>query len=319
MLRKEGIGLVREIANEIRLLARLDVHVLHLLHRRLPIVTEPHFARRLPGLREAERILLLGDRDQFVGRVRNHRVAQVGREPLGADGITDNRLVGGGRVARRRCRCRAGTSLSAARTRHDQCRRRADHARANGGRIPPHGVVEFLIRIGGPPGEERVVAVVIAIPDTDRVADQVKLIGGAVAHRARHLGRGHTHGARGAVTTRARAVARWARRRRLEKRAQAVHRLGNVGQCARRRLRVDCLEIATIILEREHAIGKRKQRQHFLALELLAIHQLQLIAHMVVQQHVVGLAFLRQSVERELAETRAPRGVEGADAGALCR
>src|SRR3972149_3198270 len=76
--------------NELRLLPGLDERVLALLHRGLPLVAEPHLARRLLDLAQAERVLPLRDRDQFRGRVGNHLVLEVGLEPVGADRVADD-------------------------------------------------------------------------------------------------------------------------------------------------------------------------------------------------------------------------------------
>src|SRR3972149_5132149 len=149
--------------NELRLLPGLDERVLALLHRGLPLVAEPHLARRLLDLAQAERVLPLRDRDQFRGRVGNHLVLEVGLEPVGADRVADDgarALVAAPPAAPGR----AGGPLSPPR------RGEAHQPLANRARVARQRFVESRERIARPPGEHRVVPVVEPVPAPEHTA-----------------------------------------------------------------------------------------------------------------------------------------------------
>jgi hypothetical protein len=69
----------------------------------------------------------------------------------------------------------------------------------------------------------------------------------------------------------------------------------------------------------QQRVGKGQQRGDFRQLPLLAGHEIELVAQVVVEQHVIHLAFLRQPVEVVGRQLLAPRHEEGPQATALCR
>ena len=73
----KSIASIREIADQRRLFAGLDIFLLDGLERLLPIVAVAHLARRLFHLGLAPRKFLVGDLDQFFGRVRDHFVLEA--------------------------------------------------------------------------------------------------------------------------------------------------------------------------------------------------------------------------------------------------
>jgi hypothetical protein len=103
-----------------------------------------------------------------------------------------------------------------------------------------------------------------------------------------------------------------ASRRHLEQPTQAVDLLRHLREGTRRTLAVDRHQVPPRVVHRQQARCERQQRRHFRAHLVLAIGQLELIAQVVVEQYVVGLAFLRQLVEVDLAQALAPRRVEAA-------
>ena len=82
---------MRKIADQRRLLARLDVRLLDRFKRLLPVVAVTHFARRLLHLGFAPGQFLVRDLDQLLGRVRDHLVLQFLQQSFPADRIADDR------------------------------------------------------------------------------------------------------------------------------------------------------------------------------------------------------------------------------------
>ena len=97
-----GDGLVEQVHDHPRLPAGRDRGLLDLLDRLLPVVAEAHLARRLLHLVLAPCEFLVGERDELLGRVRNHVVAQVANQAFAAARLAlDLRRVGFARRARR--------------------------------------------------------------------------------------------------------------------------------------------------------------------------------------------------------------------------
>ena len=69
--------LEEHVAHDRRLAAGRHVHALHLLDGALPVVAEPHLARRLLHLLLVPRELAVGERDELLGRVGNHLVGEI--------------------------------------------------------------------------------------------------------------------------------------------------------------------------------------------------------------------------------------------------
>ena len=294
---EERLRLAREIADEIGLLAGLDVRVLHLLDRLLPVVAESELARRLLHLAQRERILALRDGDELLGRVRNHLVLEIDLEPIGADGIADDWAVveHTARVSRRQRR-----------------RRNPDDLLAQRARVPRHRRIELQVGRLRPPGEHRVVAVVVAVPRRDGRANAVKVVGRAVGDRARHLGRRRTR-LRGGVGLCGGGC--W----RVEQRAHAVYDARRLRECACGRDGINGEEIAPSVLKREQLVGERQQRSGLAAHRVAAVHHRELVLQIAVEEDVVGLAFRVQLVEVDLAKAHPPRGIEVAQPFPLVR
>ena len=189
------LGLTRQIANHFDLLARLDVGVLHLLHRGLPVVAEAHLARGLLRFTEAEGVLLLGDRDQLLGRVRDHLVDEIGLEAFGADRVADDRTFAV--VSAAATTTAASTSASTAACRstsrgHRRAGTESNDALAQCARVRRHRFIELAIRILEPPREHRIETVVVAIPVADCAAELIEIVGAAVGDRLRDARRHRT-------------------------------------------------------------------------------------------------------------------------------
>ena len=95
--------------------------------------------------------------------------------------------------------------------------------------------------------------------------------------------------------------------RRFDKSAKAVDLARDAGKCSRCCLRIDVHEIATLIMQYQRTIGERKQRRCFRALLFGAIHQIELISQVILEQHIIDLALLRELVEVHFLEPCAPR------------
>ena len=136
------LGLARQIANQVGLLARLDVQRLHLLERRLPVVAEAHLARRLLHLGLAPGELALGDREQLLGRVGDHLGAELGASASRPIGVPTIGSSSPGRMP----------SDALAQQLAIRVERRA----------------ALLVGSLGPPREQRVVALVVVEPAAER-------------------------------------------------------------------------------------------------------------------------------------------------------
>src|SRR2546430_16940639 len=99
----------RQAANHLGLLARLDVMVLDVLERFLPIVAITKIARSLLHLVLAPGHFLVGDPDQFFGSVGNHFRLQFAEQRFAPDRITDDVA----RVSRSCLRCRRSLKTAA--------------------------------------------------------------------------------------------------------------------------------------------------------------------------------------------------------------
>ena len=104
---KVGDRLVDQIHDHSRLLPGLDGGLLGVLDRLLPVVAEAERARRLLHLRFAPREFTIRQRDQLLGRVRNHVVGEVANQPgaaartaLNVRGVGLARRAGRNRLAR---------------------------------------------------------------------------------------------------------------------------------------------------------------------------------------------------------------------------
>ena len=112
-----------------------------MLQSRLPVLSEPQLARRLEHPLLAPGELPIRDRDQLLRRVGDHLAGQVGRHPVRADRVADDGLL---------------TPL-----------RPSDHLRPQRGQVAVQGVVGLLEGLFRPPGEEGVVAGVVAVPGSE--------------------------------------------------------------------------------------------------------------------------------------------------------
>jgi hypothetical protein len=88
-------GLEQHVADDGRLLAGRHVHGLDPLDGALPVVAEPHLARRLLHLLFLPGELLVGEGDELLGRVGDHLVGEVhDRAGAAAGGARNARVVG---------------------------------------------------------------------------------------------------------------------------------------------------------------------------------------------------------------------------------
>ena len=244
---KNASACSRQVAHQVGLAARLDVGVLDLLHRRFPVVAESHLPRRGLDLRQTERVLALGDRDQLLRRVGDHLVVEILLEPVRAD-----------RLAHDRPRVGTGPRLG------------ADDALAQGARVARERRVQLLGGLLHPPGKDRIVAVVVAEPAGDHAAHVVDVIGGAVGDSPGDLRRGAACPAS-----------------RIELLAQAVDLFRRGGEGAGGSAGIDCLETAACVLEREQSICKGKQRRCFGAQLVAPVEQRDLMFQVAIEQHVI--------------------------------
>ena len=74
--------------------------------------------------------------------------------------------------------------------------------------------------------------------------------------------------------------------------------------------RVDRREVATRVLQREQSVGERNEHRDFAAHLVLPVEQRDLMDQIVVEQHVVDAPILAELLEVDVAQTRAPSGIE---------
>ena len=184
MVVEEFFGLVRQIADQFRLLAGFHVHGLDLFNGLLPVVTEAHLAGRLFHLGFAPRVLFVRDGDELFRRVGNHLIGEFHHEAFAADGIADDVVRGAGPRGGYGSRIgSAATGIAAATTASASARRRScdrawigsaqpRHAIPQESRISLQGSVRRPVALFRPPGEDGVVGVVKREPGTQRVAQR---------------------------------------------------------------------------------------------------------------------------------------------------
>src|SRR5204863_4942330 len=79
-----------EIADHFRLFAGFNIQGLNVLERLLPVVAVTEIPRSLLHLVFAPGHLLVGDGDQFFGRIRNHFRLQLAQQRVAPDWIADD-------------------------------------------------------------------------------------------------------------------------------------------------------------------------------------------------------------------------------------
>jgi hypothetical protein len=280
------------------LTARRHVLVLHRLEGLHPVVAEAEFARRPLHLRLAPGVLAVPDLDQLLRRIRDHLARQVLEQALAADGITHDFVVCGGRLGRLPPAPAAAASSRARDHRHGRRRagKPADLLAQQRG-VGGERLRRRLVRRRDPLGERRVVAIVENEPLLQRTAQGVDTLGGAHAHGRRHARRLRTAG-----------QARLERGLRLlHLRAQRTHR----GQ---RIVGRDEVELLPVLGQLHDGGGKRHQRRDVAITPLLAAEQRLLVLEVGSQQHVVGLALLRELREIDRGQRVQPCGLELAQA-----
>jgi hypothetical protein len=247
----------REIANEVGLLARLDVRVLHLLERLSPVVTEPHLARRLFHFRFTPRVLALRDLNQSLGSVRHHLVREVRGETRGADGIADDRIV---------------VAIAD-----------ADDSLAQHLRVGLEGIVCLLVRIGRPPAEERIVARVVAVPLAERRAEVLHEAGCAERDEARRAQR---------VTRTSRRGVDARRGHLLDDLPHAVDVRREPGQRPPGLLLIHRLELTARLHQVVHGRRERRIAPHLDELRPVTLELILLVFELVAEEDVVDPTFL---------------------------
>src|SRR6185503_17377502 len=129
-------------------------------------------------------------------------------------------------AARARCHRRLGRTV-------------ADHALAQRPGITSQRFVEPTIRILHPPGEQRIVPIVITIPAADDAAELIDVLRRAVRYHSGDAWRGWSGLPRGPVA-RGGSI-----RRGLERRPQTIHLTRDLRYGSRRRPRVGIEQVAT--------------------------------------------------------------------------
>ena len=315
---EERLGLASEIANHLRLPAGLHIGVLHPFHCRLPIVAEAEVARGLLHLTEREGVLPLGNGDQLLRRIRNHLVREIFCQPNFADRVTNDRSVGGRASAGART---AGTT--APHVRGQDGGRDADDPLSQRARIADERGVEPSVGRLDPPGELRIVAVVVAVPVRNDPTDLIDVVGRAIGNRAGDFGGRRAGPGRGVGRRRGEAcrAGRGARvpyeRAELEQRAHAVHLADDLRDCARGGGWVDRNEIAACVLKCQQSIGEGQERGSLAALPVVAVEDGDLVREEIIEEDVVGTALRIQHFEIQLAQARVPGHGKSAHAAAL--
>ena len=248
----------RQRPNEFGLFTWTDMQGLDVLQGSLPVLPVAKVSRGLEHLGFEEGELPFTDRDQLLRGVRNEFRRQVLEEGLAADRLADDRLF-----------------LIGPEARVPGPQRRV---------IPGQRGVRAPIWHLRPPGEHRVVAVVIAKPLAQRCLERPE--GGR-----RPKG---THGRDGPLRGGLRAT------------AGRIHRLSQVRQCLGRAPRINQFHAAAGLHQVNDRSAERQQRLHLCPEPLLPLHQLGFIVEAGPQKDIVDPGLLPQCREVHLPQCPLP-------------
>ena len=138
------------VGDQLRLLPRSDVEILHVLLSAPPIVSEAELPRGLRHLLVAPGELAIGDLDELLRRIGDHLVLELRKERLSPDRITDDRV---------------------------SVLRLASEMVLEIGLVASELGVQLFVGFLHPPTEERIVAVVELVPSTKRALERTSARG----------------------------------------------------------------------------------------------------------------------------------------------
>ena len=190
-----------QITNQLRLFAGLNVQPLNVFERLVPIVAIAQVARGFLHLGFTPGELLISDGNQFFRSVWDHLRGQLDHQCFTANRITNNiaRITGPrvaasspletGLLVQRSICTTAGRPRSSIR----------NFSRSHTGLVTHEGgivlqrLVRRLIRLGHPPGEDRIVAIVIVEPVSKRVSQAADICGRAISNILLHAERARSY------------------------------------------------------------------------------------------------------------------------------
>ena len=249
-----------EFANQGGLFSRFDVEILDLLKRFLPVVAKAHLGGGFLHLGLAPGEFLVGDHDELLGRIRNERLVELRPKNLRPHGVADNR------VAVRRIKPR--------------------HVLAEVFRIRLKRLLGGFVRLGVPPSEQGVVAVVKLVPFGERRVEFTR------------LARGPHRGLPGNLFRPLQPL--------LGPLLSGLDRFFQLKKLAGGLLGVDRIELPARLGQCGDITGERKQRARLAEKGSLVLQVLGFAADLGSQQEIVHLAGLIERVKLNPVERVGP-------------